>query len=65
MKKLILTTIPTIILTMITGVLLLKITLGEIGNKENWRIIAILLAFIVFLLCSIFLVNKIIKNNVA
>lgn len=65
MKKLILTTIPTIILTMITGVLLLKIILGEIGNKENWRIIAILLAFIVFLLYSIFLVNKIIKNNVA
>lgn len=65
MKKLILTTIPTVILTMITGVLLLKIILGEIGNKENWRIIAILLAFIVFLLYSIFLVNKIIKNNVA
>jgi uncharacterized membrane protein len=65
MKKLILTTIPTIILTIITGILLLKITLGKIGNKENWRILAISLALIFFILFSIFLVNKIIKNNVA
>lgn len=62
MRKLILTIIPTIILTMITGVLLLKITLGHIGNKENWRIIAILLAFIFFMLCSILMVKKVIKK---
>jgi hypothetical protein len=47
---------------MITGVLLLKITLGHIGNKENWRIIAILLAFIFFMLCSILMVKKVIKK---
>jgi len=58
MKKLILTTIPILILTMVTGALSLKIVLGEIGNKESWRIIAILVAFIIFLLLSIFLVNK-------
>lgn len=63
--KVILPTIMVFIITLLSFIILLNVLSGNIGNKENWRIIFSLIGFIIPLIATVLLVHHIIKSNVS